>query len=122
MARLGKARRRCPVTGRKAGASRGNPGQGRWPSRVSTLEALVDVRLTGASCAGRAPLFDDQLDGESDAQRHVRLTKAAEVCHTCPVRIACATAALEHQATGLWAGRIRNPAGNPGRPRKAATA
>ncbi|MBD8057230.1 WhiB family transcriptional regulator [Rhodococcus ruber] len=85
-----------------------------------TLTALVDPRLTGAACGGRAPLFDDELSGETTENRSVRLAAAARICSGCPVRSACRTAAREQDhPTGMWAGKLRNPAGTPGRPRKA---
>lgn len=85
-----------------------------------TLTALVDPRLTGAACTGRAPLFDAELEEESAENRSSRLAAAARLCRGCPVRSACRTAALEQDhPAGMWAGRLRNTAGTPGSPRKA---
>lgn len=92
----------------------------RWPKTVTLLAALVDPRLEGAACAGRAPWFDEFVDGETTTARTARLDAARTICGTCPVRIACATAATEHQSTGIWAGQLRNPTGTPGRKRKGA--
>lgn len=89
-----------------------------WPKAIGVLAELVDPRLVGAECAGRAPLFDDQVDGETDDDREYRLGAAARVCQRCPVLALCATASNEHPARGVWAGQLRNAAGNPGRPRK----
>ncbi|AWG98710.1 WhiB family transcriptional regulator [Rhodococcus ruber] len=83
-----------------------------------TLTALVDPRLTGAACTGRAPLFDAELEEESAENRSSRLAAAARICRGCPVLSACRTAAREQdRPTGMWAGTIRNPHGY-GRPRK----
>ncbi|WP_395704747.1 WhiB family transcriptional regulator [Rhodococcus ruber] len=92
----------------------------RLPRIPGRLAALVDPRLTGAACAGRAPMFDDELFGETTENRSARLTAAARICRGCPVRSACRTAVLEQdRPVGMWAGRLRNTAGTPGRPRKA---
>jgi hypothetical protein len=77
-----------------------------WPKPPDTLEALVDPRLDGAACAGMAPMFDDEIDGETPDSRAVRLAHARTICARCMVRSACTVAAAEHQATGLWAGRL----------------
>ncbi|WKX00715.1 WhiB family transcriptional regulator [Rhodococcus aetherivorans] len=82
---------------------------GRWPLIGDALTALVDPRLTGAACAGRAPLFDEHIDGELELDRHARLDAARHICHGCPVQSACRVAALEqHHPAGVWAGRLRN--------------
>ncbi|WML63202.1 WhiB family transcriptional regulator [Rhodococcus sp. AH-ZY2] len=78
------------------------------PPHTLTLTALVDPRLEGARCAGKAPLFDDELPGETTEARSERLAYAANICRGCPVRTACYAASLEHDAAGLWAGRIRS--------------
>jgi WhiB family redox-sensing transcriptional regulator len=80
---------------------------GRPPSTPPLIGGLVDPRLTGAACRGRAPWFDDYVEGESIGARSERLAAAERICIGCPVRSACHTAAGEHQATGVWAGRIR---------------
>lgn len=89
-----------------------------------TLTALVDPRLTGAACTGRAPLFDAELEEESAENRSSRLGAAARICSGCPVLSACRTAAVEQDhPAGVWAGRLRNH--NPqgfGRPRKDRSA
>lgn len=72
------------------------------PKAIGVLAGLVDPRLTGAACAGRAPLFDDQLDGEYDDDREYRLGAAARICRGCPVLALCGTAANEHPARGVW--------------------
>ncbi|MDV2477842.1 hypothetical protein F8M49_25035 [Rhodococcus zopfii] len=91
----------------------------REPHVPNLITGLVDPRLIGARCRGRAPLFDDQLDDETAADRSARLAYATSICIRCPVQAACRTAATEHEAHGLWAGHLHNPAGTPGRPRKA---
>ncbi|WML64758.1 WhiB family transcriptional regulator [Rhodococcus sp. AH-ZY2] len=88
-----------------------------------TLTALVDPRLTGAACTGRAPYFDAELPDEQPEHRSARLAWATRECTRCPVQSACRVAVTElDQPTGLWAGHLTDPAGTPGRPRKAATA
>lgn len=77
-----------------------------WPKPTDLLAALVDPRLEGALCAGKAPMFDDQIEGETDEDRNHRLGAAARICRACPVRTACNTAAAEHQAVGLWSGEL----------------
>ncbi|WP_432793978.1 WhiB family transcriptional regulator [Rhodococcus ruber] len=97
---------------------------GRWPLIGDALTALVDPRLTGAACTGRAPLFDAELEEESAENRSSRLAAAARICSGCPVLSACRTAAREQDhPAGMWAGRLRNH--NPqgyGRPRKDRSA
>lgn len=82
---------------------------------------LVDPRLEGARCAGRSPLFDTEIDGESAESRSARLTWARGQCTACPVASACRTAAVEQDAPhGLWAGRVHGQRGRPHREGKAA--
>ncbi|QDC16073.1 WhiB family transcriptional regulator [Rhodococcus ruber] len=96
----------------------------RLPAIPPRLAALVDPRLTGAACTGRAPMFDAELEEESIENRSSRLAAAARICRGCPVLSACRTAAHEQDhPAGLWAGRLRNH--NPqgyGRPRKDRSA
>lgn len=97
--------------------------RGRQPSIPELIEALVDPRLSGAACAGRAPMFDDEIPGEIEAEQSRRLSAAAAVCIRCPVRSACRTAAseLDHLA-GVWAGNLTHPSRLVGRPRKDLSA
>lgn len=90
-------------------------------ARIPTsIAGIVDPRLAGAKCTGKAPLFDDELPGETTENRSSRLAYAANICRGCPVQSACRTAASElDHPTGLWAGHLHNQAGTPGRPRKA---
>lgn len=78
----------------------------RWPATPVLLASLVDDRLTGAACAGLAPLMDDTVPGETPEQRTARLDRAAVTCRTCSVRIACGIAASEHRAIGIWASEL----------------
>jgi WhiB family transcriptional regulator, redox-sensing transcriptional regulator len=76
-----------------------------------SLRALVDPRLSGAACVGKAPLFDDRLDlgdheSESDEERDARHREARKICRCCPVRPPCGTAAGEHESAGIWAGYL----------------
>ncbi|WP_082752482.1 WhiB family transcriptional regulator [Rhodococcus ruber] len=97
---------------------------GRWPLIGDTLTALVDPRLTGSACAGRAPLFDADLEEESAENRSSRLAAAARICRGCPVLSPCRTAAHEQDhPTGIWAGTdFTVNRKNPGRPRKDRSA
>jgi len=91
----------------------------REPHVPDPITGLVDRRLIGARCRGKAPLFDDQLEDETPVDRSARLAYAVNICRGCPVQSACRVAASEHDAHGIWAGHLHNPAGTPGRPRKA---
>ncbi|MDV6291498.1 WhiB family transcriptional regulator [Rhodococcus aetherivorans] len=96
----------------------------RLPQIPDRLAALVDPRLVGARCAGRSPLWDEELPDETPEARSARLAYAARICSGCPVLSACRTAAVEQDhPAGMWAGRLRNH--NPqgyGRPRKDRSA
>lgn len=75
------------------------------------LSILVDPRLDGAACKGKAPLFDDRLDredhdAEPEKERAERHHQARKICLTCPVRSACESSALDHEASGIWNGRL----------------
>ncbi|MBX9147752.1 WhiB family transcriptional regulator [Rhodococcus qingshengii] len=75
------------------------------------LSILVDPRLHGAACQGQAPLFDDRLDRgdhdpEPESERAERHHQARKICLTCPVRSACELAALDHESSGIWNGRL----------------
>jgi len=91
----------------------------RSPQIPDLFAGLVDPRLSGARCAGKHPLFDTEIVGESDEHRSSRLTWARQQCMQCPVQAACRTAATEQDhPVGLWAGRVH---GQPGRPRLEET-
>jgi len=84
------------------------------------LERLVDPRLEGAACVGRAPLHDHEIDGEPAEDRMRRLDWAVRMCRGCPVQAACRTAVHEQDIpAGMWAGRMYET-GPTGRPRKTA--
>jgi WhiB family redox-sensing transcriptional regulator len=73
----------------------------------SPLAALLGPDLGGrAACAGRAPMFDAELPGETAEQREVRHHRAIDICSTCNVRAACTAARtdLGRDAAGIWAG------------------
>lgn len=79
---------------------------------MKNLDVIAEIvsgpSLDGAACAGRAPLFDARAEGESRLDYLVRYSKAARICHTCPVLVACNQAVLESkpgQCTGIWAER-----------------
>lgn len=79
----------------------------RFPTPPAELIALVDPRLHGAACAGRAPLFDERQDNETAAAAAERHWGAKRVCARCPVFEHCAQAAAElpkRQRHGVWAG------------------
>lgn len=78
-----------------------------FPRSPVTLHALIDPRLHGASCAGKAPLFDTDVDGETYSHKEYRHHVAARICRICPVRNACADAVAELPSTqrqGIWSG------------------
>jgi len=84
------------------------------------LAALTsDAGLDGAACAGRAPLFDADIDGESSEQRDDRHATAQRICGTCSVLDACTStiATLPPRTDGVWAGVLRS-----GRTRQATKA
>lgn len=80
------------------------PHRGQFPRILLPLLALVDPTLSGAACAGRAPLFDDEIDGETAEHREARHHIATSICRSCPVQPECRAAASEHHALGIWAG------------------
>lgn len=80
------------------------PHRAQFPRILLPLLALVDPTLSGAACTGRAPLFDDEIDGETEEQREARHYVAASICRSCPVQPECRAAAGEHHALGIWAG------------------
>ncbi|MDV6292246.1 WhiB family transcriptional regulator [Rhodococcus aetherivorans] len=96
----------------------------RHPQIPAQFAGLVDPRLQGARCAGRAPMFDDDLPGENPETRSARLADAARICRGCPVLSACRTAAHEQDhPTGIWAGTdFTVDRKNRGRPRKDRSA
>ncbi|MHA6629400.1 WhiB family transcriptional regulator [Pseudonocardia sichuanensis] len=69
---------------------------------------LAGPSLPAAACAGRAPLFDLEVDGESDEQRSARHEQARAICRTCAARTECAAVVTDHLApiAGVWSGRI----------------
>jgi WhiB family redox-sensing transcriptional regulator len=89
----------------------------RLPQIPDLLAGLVDPRLSGARCTGRAPWFDTELDDETTEDRSERLAWARAQCVRCPVAASCRAAATEiDYPTGVWAGRIHGLPGAPGRP------
>ncbi len=73
------------------------------------LAALTsDVGLDGAACAGRAPLFDADIDGETSDERDDRHETAQRICRTCSVLNACMStiATLPPRTDGVWAGQL----------------
>lgn len=89
------------------------------PSSIAALRthltALLGPAVTGASCRGRAPLFDLDLPFEPAEQREQRHAMALALCRGCPARAACAAALASSPpaVTGVWAGQV---VGRPGRP------
>ncbi|MFE7719586.1 WhiB family transcriptional regulator [Nocardia rhizosphaerihabitans] len=93
---------------------------GQWPKIRDAVVGLVDERLEGAACVGRAPLFDtDPAVDEDDDATAYRLNAAARICRSCPVLSACDAVADEQGrgVLGVWAGRAR---GTPRRPDRSA--
>jgi WhiB family redox-sensing transcriptional regulator len=71
------------------------------------LEDLLGPALPGAACAGHAPQFDAEIDGESPRQRRARIASAAAVCHQCPAQSRCDRIAHHIPASGVWAAELR---------------
>lgn len=80
------------------------PHRAQFPRILLPLLALVDPTLSRAACAGRAPLFDDEIDGETAEQREARHHSATSICRNCPVQRECRAAAGGQHALGIWAG------------------
>ncbi|MDZ7917590.1 MAG: WhiB family transcriptional regulator [Rhodococcus sp. (in: high G+C Gram-positive bacteria)] len=80
------------------------PHRGQFPRILLPLLALADPTLSGAACAGRAPLFDDEIVGETAERREARHRIATSICGRCPVQPQCRAAAGDHHALGIWAG------------------
>jgi hypothetical protein len=90
----------------------------RLPQIPDPITALIDPRLAGARCAGKSPLFDAELDGETAEDRSERLSWARSQCTRCPVQGQCHIAAREQDhPLGVWAGKVH---GLPGRPKAGA--
>jgi len=81
-----------------------------------------DVGLDGAACAGRAPLFDLDVDGESSDERDDRHETAQRICGTCSVLKACTSLVpdLPPRTDGVWAGHLHT--GSAARTTKALSA
>lgn len=95
----------------------------RLPVIPPLLEQLVDPRLSGARCAGKAPLFDAELPDETDEDRSERLAWAQQQCTHCPVQSACRTAVTElPKPSGVWAGHAYDEPQKPGRKKKEVPA
>lgn len=60
------------------------------------------------ACAGRAPLFDAQLEGETEQQRDARHARAIAVCQGCPARPECEAEVADREPgyRGVWAARV----------------
>lgn len=89
---------------------------GRPRSIPTRLAELADDRLTGAACAGMAPLFDaDLLPGEDIASAAERHATAVRTCQGCPVRTPCRAVVLElgEKVTGVWGGHVHTGACPP---------
>ena len=65
-----------------------------------------------AACAGRQPLMDEEVHGESAEEREARYHRAASVCRRCPVLTECdewRLATPRRQRVGVIAGHVRMP-------------
>lgn len=105
-----------------------------------TLRGLADdIYGDNPPCVSQSEVFfgPDSDDGEPEADRAARVTKAREICASCPARLACLAYALRTRPEfGVWAGHdaeagelallsaaARNPVRRPPAPtavRKAA--
>ena len=80
---------------------------------ADVLAGVIDPRLDGAACAGKAPLFDPREPDESLDAWKTRIDQAALICRRCPIANACAEVAASIPKTrraGIWSGR--NQGGN----------
>lgn len=86
---------------------------------VNRHAPVADPRLAGAACAGRWPVFDLDVHGETPEDREARHHQARAVCRTCTVTAACHHTAqrLDRRAEGVWAGTLRGATNRPGRPK-----
>lgn len=84
--------------------------QARFPKIPDlNIPGLVDQRLTGAACAGHAPLFDAAHPGESTEHQQARHHRARAICAGCPIRSNCQEVARQlptDHRTGIWAGQL----------------
>jgi len=64
--------------------------------------------LAGAACTGLAPLFDLDVDGETEEDREVRHGHARGLCGDCRVLEVCRASlnTLPPQTVGVWAGVV----------------
>ncbi|WP_032405182.1 WhiB family transcriptional regulator [Rhodococcoides fascians] len=63
-------------------------------------------QLNNTLCAGKAPMWDGRIDGESVTDRAQRLDAARRICQRCPARHDCAVEAEASPYTeGIWAAR-----------------
>lgn len=68
----------------------------------------IPVRLDAPCKRVAAPLWDYDLDGETDQQRHARHVDAVDICQTCPVPKTCKRARNTDPILpeGVWGGRL----------------
>lgn len=79
------------------------------------LAELLGPRLSARPlCAGRAPEFDLEVDGETKADRTARHAAAVTLCRHCPALPQCRAALPELGSStfGIWAGVVLS-AGRP---------
>lgn len=80
-----------------------------FPRTPAELIALTNMELQRAGCAGKSPLFDDHVHGETALHRAYRHHRARQICRTCPIIDRCQAAFEElpkSQQYGMWAGRL----------------
>lgn len=78
----------------------------RWSQLARMWAAELGPALPGAACAGRAPLFDDVLPGETPDARQERHRLAARTCRACPALAVCRDRLprLPARTSGVYAG------------------
>lgn len=77
-----------------------------------------------AACAGKSPLFDLEIAGESTADRRARHHAAKWICARCDAQFRCGAAARRGPAgllTGIWGGDLYTETGRTGRERMKPT-
>lgn len=82
-------------------------GQPKIRRLAAGLATIGEPSMRGAVCAGKSPMFDAPLPGETAEVFEARAHAAVSLCRRCPVATDCHTAAMAIPAKhrrGIWAG------------------